>query len=954
MQTLLSVPENIVSSFNVLEAAKGRDFFVATDPDGRKVGSGGGTAWLLAKHYESSDTPDFCKYLQSDKKIIIHAGGQSRRLPAYAPLGKVLTPIPVFRWSRGQRLDQNLLDLQLPLFERLMEISSDKCNTLVASGDVLVQYNKLPAELPDADVVCLGIWVDPHLASRHGVFFTPKNNPSQLDFMLQKPSHREIENLSASHLFMMDIGVWLLSDRAVDLLMKKCGWDGKGFSAEIPSFYDLYSSFGTCLGDNPSDGNHELNQLTVALVPLEKGEFYHYGTSEELITSTEKIQNTVKDRRAIWHNRVKPHPSLFVQNALTPGLSWGEENHHIWIENSVVPGSWKLNHHHVITGIPENNWSLELAPGICLDVVAIDEDSFCLRPYHIDDKFSGATGSDKTLWLGLKFTEWLNLRDISFQKAGLLEVDDIQEAKLFPLLKIEELTVGLIEWMIGEQVSGEEMKNWWLSAERLSASDISCRANIQRMDLQRQQLRRQNAGTLCQNYQHSVFYQADLVQVADDFVRGGLPIPGELPETESSMVRFRNYMLRSEINRRTGMDSANDEKKAFSVLRNSIISSVEHREIPKLNVYPDQIVWGRSPARLDLAGGWSDTPPYCLQTGGRVLNMAVNLNGQPPLQVFVRLSDEAHIVLRSIDNGVSEVITTYDDLELHNNVGSVFSIPQAALCLAGFHPGFSGVKYASLKQQLQDFGGGFEISLLAAIPKGSGLGTSSILAATILGALADFCSLSWDKQAIAHRTLILEQMLTTGGGWQDQYGGILPGIKLLETTPGMQEQMGIRWLPDLLLTQSPYKQNWLLYYTGITRIAKNILGEIVRGMFLNQGSRLRILDAIKEHAFETYEAIQQCDYEKTARMIKRSWELNKSLDPGTTTDEVSRVIGRVEDFSLGHKLLGAGGGGYLLLCAKDELAAARIREQLTQNPPNNRARFVDMELNNRGLEISRS
>lgn len=138
MQTLLSVPENIVSSFNVLEAAKGRDFFVTSDPGGRKVGSGGGTAWLLAKHYESSDTSDFCNYLQSDKKILIHAGGQSRRLPAYAPLGKVLTSIPVFRWSRGQRLDQNLLDLQLPLFERLMEISSDNCNTLVASGDVLV------------------------------------------------------------------------------------------------------------------------------------------------------------------------------------------------------------------------------------------------------------------------------------------------------------------------------------------------------------------------------------------------------------------------------------------------------------------------------------------------------------------------------------------------------------------------------------------------------------------------------------------------------------------------------------------------------------------------------------------------------------------------------------------------------------------------------------------------
>jgi hypothetical protein len=171
MQTLLSLPENLVSSFNDIESAKDRYYFVTCDPAGKKVGSGGGTAWLLARHFRDGNFSEFEDYLKSEKKIIIHAGGQSRRLPAYAPLGKVLTPIPVFRWSRGQRLDQNLLDLQLPLYERLMEVSPPNSHTLVASGDVLIQYNKLPAELPDSDVICLGIWVDPHLASRHGVFF---------------------------------------------------------------------------------------------------------------------------------------------------------------------------------------------------------------------------------------------------------------------------------------------------------------------------------------------------------------------------------------------------------------------------------------------------------------------------------------------------------------------------------------------------------------------------------------------------------------------------------------------------------------------------------------------------------------------------------------------------------------------------------------------------------------
>ena len=48
---------------------------------------------------------------------------------------------------------------------------------------------------------------------------------------------------------MMDIGIWVLSDRAVELLMKKCGWNDTDFAKKIPAFYDLYSAFGTCLGN---------------------------------------------------------------------------------------------------------------------------------------------------------------------------------------------------------------------------------------------------------------------------------------------------------------------------------------------------------------------------------------------------------------------------------------------------------------------------------------------------------------------------------------------------------------------------------------------------------------------------------------------------------------------------------------------------------------------------------
>ena len=62
--------------------------------------------------------------------------------------------------------------------------------------------------------------------------------------------------------------------------------------------------------------DEELNQLSVAILPLPEGEFYHYGTSREMLSSTLAVQNLVIDQRAIMHRKVKPHPEMFVQNAV--------------------------------------------------------------------------------------------------------------------------------------------------------------------------------------------------------------------------------------------------------------------------------------------------------------------------------------------------------------------------------------------------------------------------------------------------------------------------------------------------------------------------------------------------------------------------------------------------------------------------------------------------------------
>ena len=912
MKKLLSLPPNLVECFHDITNSSHDEWFCTHDPIGSKLGSGGGTTWAV----EEARRNRFMT--EGERCIILHAGGQSRRLPSYAPSGKILTPIPVFRWKRGQKLSQNLLDLQLPLYYQIMEKAPAKLTTMIVSGDVYIRANAPLQDIPAADVVCYGLWVDPSLAKNHGVFVSRRDNPDQLDHMLQKPSVETLGQLMQKHLFLMDIGIWILSDKALRLLMNRSLSAQKqdvlcGVEAKDINYYDLYSDFGLALGNNPKIADPELNKLTVAILPLPGGEFHHYGTSREMISSTLAVQNSVIDQREIMHKGIKPHPALFVQNADVQ-IKLTADNSEIWIENSTVGSKWTLSQQNIVTGVPANDWELHLAPEQCVDVVPIGASDFVARCYKMSDTFKG----------------------------------DLQSSPLFPIVKNIDDLGNVLDWMLGNQ-DNERGKEVFDSSTKISAEDISTFANLRRLEAQRKAYRAQNWPLIAKNHHKSVFYQVNLNDAAEEFKAFGIGEPEPLEENTDKLTLISDAMFR---NRLTGEQKYEDN--AFALMREGLTATARTPQQPRLAVFADQIVWSRSPVRIDLAGGWTDTPPFSLMEGGNVVNIAIELNGQPPLQVYIKPSAEYKITLRSIDLGAAERLTTYEELRQFNKVGSPFSIPKAALTLAGFDPEFCATKYLTLEEQLKDFGSGIEITLLSAIPAGSGLGTSSILASTVLGAINDFCGLGWDRYDISNRTLVLEQLLTTGGGWQDQYGGVLHGVKLLQTQPGWQQQPLVRWLPDNLFTAPEYSKLHLLYYTGITRTAKGILAEIVRGMFLNSTEHLEILEQMKNHALDLHDAIQRNDFETMGRLIRKTWIQNQRLDAGTNPASVKAITDQIDDLCLGYKLPGAGGGGYLYMVAKDEEAASRIKKILSTNPANDKARFVDMTLSHKGLEISKS
>ncbi|MBD9229026.1 MAG: bifunctional fucokinase/L-fucose-1-P-guanylyltransferase [Prevotella sp.] len=912
MKKLLSLPPNLVGWFHDITGYPKSEWFCTNDPIDHKLGSGGGTTWLLTQAYENemahsdaNNQKTFEEWLSSEKRLLLHAGGQSRRLPAYAPSGKVLTPVPVFRWERGQRLSQDLLSLQIPLYKKIMDAAPSSLHTMIVSGDVLIRTTQPLQPIPEADVVCYGLWLGPEIAKNHGVFVSSCDTPSVLKCMLQKPSPATLGTIQKDHYYLTDIGIWLLSDKAVKVLMSHKGE------------YDLYSEFGGAMGTEPTLNDEAVKELKVAILPLSGGEFYHFGTSHELLSSTLAIQNLVNDQRLIMHHSRKPHPCIFIQNSITK-KAVDSSNEEVWIENSYISEGWSISQKNIITGVPKNNWNITLAPGQCIDIVPMGETQYVVRPYGFNDRFAGEEQ----------------------QRPQFPIVDNIDEAGL------------VLRYMLNQETEGEDKgkgKAIFEKAQKISAEQISATANLRRLFEQRREFRKHNWSALADNYEHSVFYQLDLNDAAKEFKANGIAMPKPLPDSAPLLTRMKDAMFRG------------DNDKAFGLLREGIVktSNTNGINMPTLSsmsnkVATDQIVWGRSPVRIDIAGGWTDTPPFCLMEGGSVVNLAIELNGQQPIQTYVKPCREHHVVLKSIDLGASEIVETYEQLADFKRVGSPFSIPKAALALAGFLPQYSQEKYPDLKSQLMAFGCGIEITLLSAIPAGSGLGTSSVLAATVLGTINDFLSLGWDKNEICHKTLVLEQLLTTGGGWQDQFGGVLQGVKLLQTCKGFEQQPIVHWLPTDLYTQPEYQACHLLYYTGITRTAKTILAEIVQKMFLNDHDQVALLREMKAHSLQMYEAIQRNDFKEMGKLVGKTWLQNQAIDAGTNPLEVKKLTDLIDDLCLGYKLPGAGGGGYLYMVAKDPEAAARIKVILNANRPNGNARFVGMSLSKTGLQVSRS
>ncbi|KAM8983394.1 L-fucose kinase [Ara ararauna] len=367
------------------------------------------------------------------------------------------------------------------------------------------------------------------------------------------------------------------------------------------------------------------------------------------------------------------------------------------------------------------------------------------------------------------------------------------------------------------------------------------------------------------------------------------------------------------------------------LVRQAVMSScqfvaVGQAELPPLGHW----VQVACPARLDLSGGWSDTPPITYEHGGAVVDVAVLVDGCWPIGARVRRISEPELRLVSLGGTPqSEVVAELVCRELEHLQDYCQPHAPGALLKAAFIC-TQVVQFPSQKplqaQLMESFRGGFEVHTWSKLPHGSGLGTSSILAGAVMASLYRAAGKAASTESLIHAVLHLEQRLTTGGGWQDQVGGLVPGIKIGRSKAQLPLRVEVEEIqvPDGF-TQT-LNDHLLLVYTGKTRLARNLLQDVVRNWYARLPSAVQNADALVSNAEECAQALRQGNLPLIGKCLDCYWEQKKCMAPGCEPLAVGRMMDALRPYVYGQCLAGAGGGGFLYVLTR----APRQKEVLHQ------------------------
>uniref|UniRef100_A0A914R5D2 GHMP kinase N-terminal domain-containing protein n=1 Tax=Panagrolaimus davidi TaxID=227884 RepID=A0A914R5D2_9BILA len=367
--------------------------------------------------------------------------------------------------------------------------------------------------------------------------------------------------------------------------------------------------------------------------------------------------------------------------------------------------------------------------------------------------------------------------------------------------------------------------------------------------------------------------------------------------------------------------------------------------------------------RMDIAGGWTDTPPITYELKSpHVLNAAINVDGEKPIKAEIYPLDHLSGLWISTGEGTLRCFETKNEIiENAQKPSESCSLICAVIVASGILEKLESKKWSkdtasfcAKSKQLQfesgdiKFGGLF-IQCHSNLPHGSGLGTSSILSGAVLAGLWTLFCKKFSNDDIIKGVLKVEQYHTTGGGWQDQLGGIIPGIKLGALSSNHSVTYRILPLPKPF--EESLNQRLFLIYTGKTRLAKNLLQTVL----LNWIQRdLDIVLAFEKLASEAETAAEQITAGIFPCEIAESYhEIKKKLAIGSEPIFVGDLIKDLKSAGIVEAawIAGAGGGGFLYVYLKENISRADLENHISNFLEYSLLKVSSVKIDNNPMEI---
>lgn len=898
-------------------------FVAIPDRDGQRVGSGGATLEVLK--YLRSQEESFEKL----RVLVIHSGGDSKRVPQYSALGKLFSPVPhKLPNGRNSTLFDEFMICMSSVPSRIRE------GMVLLSGDVLLLFNPLQIDYNNVGAAAISFKEHVETGKNHGVYLNGENG--NVKCCLQKKSVETLRSVGAvnnSDCVDIDTGALIFSTEMMNSMYSLIA---------TPEDYDrhvnartrlsLYADFLYPLAEDSTledfykekpEGEfcpeltaarervwNVLRPYRMKLLRLAPAKFIHFGTTREILGLMNGGVDEYKDLgwSRIVGSSIKGDTAGY-NSVLSSRSTIGEG---CYLEVSYVHRNSKIGDHCVLSYIEVSD--REIPDNVVLHGLKQRDGSFVVRIFGIGDnpkenKLFGRDLDELEQKLGVRL--WENSAHSLWEANLYAEADNIQDGvdaalNLYRIVN-DESAADIEQWRNAEKKSlcsgfnaadPNAIIAWNRRMEDLVAMDEITKAIRHKVPAQKLQKR------------------TTLTKIQKEWLKKRL-------DKSDFGERMRLHYYLGVV-----LEDENEIQECFHIIQaemlEATVKSLSYNENARIVTDRHTV---NLPLRVNWGGGWSDTPPYCNENGGTVLNVAILLNGKKPVEVTLERIDELKIVFDSRDMDVHGEFDTIEPLQATGDPFDPFALQKACLLACGIIP----QKGYKLEDILRRLGGGFVMhSEVTDVPKGSGLGTSSILSAACVKAVFEFTGIEFTEEDLYAHVLAMEQIMSTGGGWQDQVGGATPGLKYMSSMPGLKQEIKVTHVELPESARKELDERFVLIYTGQRRLARNLLRDVVGRYVGNEPDSLFALEEIQKTAALMRFELERGNVDGFAKLLDYHWELSKKVDAGSSNTLIEQIFSSIEEMIDGRLVCGAGGGGFLQVILKKGITREDVEKRLNE------------------------